>query len=234
MDTAATPDRRAAMAAGVRRIFPLSLIAGPFGLAYGATATANEIGDVDGILASFVILAGAAQIALVDLNGDGAAWYIAVSTAIVINLRFVLYSASLAPSFREFEPRWRFGLTYLLTDQTSVLAIQEFEAHRDPAYRRWFVLGAGVWFTIPWFIGTTVGVLAGGDIPDWVQIGFVVPLMFMALLVPALTSRPKLAAAIVGATVAAAAQPLPDGVNIMLGAAAGIGVGTVLAERADG
>lgn len=225
------PDRRAAMAAGVRRIFPLSLIAGPFGLAYGATAAANDIGDVDGILASFVILAGAAQIALVDLNGDDAAWYVAVGTALVINLRFFLYSASLAPSFREFPTGWRFGLSYLLTDQTSVISIQEYETERDARYRRWFTLGAGLWFTWPWFLGTAIGVLAGGDIPDWVQIGFVVPLMFMALLVPTLTTRPKLAAALLGAGVAAAAQPLPDGVNIMLGALVGIAVGTYLAER---
>lgn len=219
------------MAAGVRRIFPLSLIAGPFGLAYGATAVANGIGDVDGILASFVIVAGAAQIALVDLNGDAAAWYIAVATALVINLRFFLYSASLAPSFRDFSPGWRFGLPYLLTDQASVISIQEYETEPDPHYRRWFTLGAGVWFVVPWFIGTAIGVLAGGDIPDWVQIGFVVPLMFMALLVPTLTSRPKLVAALLGAGVAAAAQPLPDGVNIMLGALVGIAVGTYLSER---
>ena len=132
------------MAAGVRRIFPFSLIAGPFGLAYGATATANDIGDVDGILASFVIVAGAAQIALVDLNGDDAAWYIAVGAALVINMRFLLYSASLAPSFRDFAPGWRFGLTYLLTDQTSVLSIREYETAADPHYRRWFTLGGGL------------------------------------------------------------------------------------------
>lgn len=220
------------MVAGARKIFPLSLIAGPFGLAYGATAVANDIGDIDGILASFVIVAGAAQIALVDLNGDDAAWYIAVGTALVINLRFFLYSASLAPSFREFPAPWRFGLTYLLTDQNAVISIQEYGAERDPHYRRWFTLGAGLWFVLPWWIGTAIGVLAGGDIPDWVQIGFVVPLMFMALLVPTLTNRPKLAAAILGALVAAIAKPLPDGVNIMLGALVGIAVGTWLTERA--
>lgn len=219
------------MLAGARRIFPLSLIAGPFGLAYGATAVANDIGDVDGILASFVILAGASQIALVDLNGDDAAWYVAVATALVINLRFFLYSASLAPSFRAFTPGWRFGLSYLLTDQTSVISIQEYEQETDPAYRRWFTLGAGLWFITPWFVGTAIGVLAGGDIPDWVQIGFVVPLMFTALLVPTLTTRPKVAAALLGAAVAALAKPLPDGVNIMLGALVGIVVGTVLEER---
>jgi predicted branched-subunit amino acid permease len=216
---------------GIRRIFPLSLIAGPFGLVYGATAADNGIADVPAILASVVILAGAAQIALVELIDDDASWIIAVGTALVINLRFALYSASLAPSFREFPRRWRFSLAYLLTDQAAVTAVLEYEQHTDSTYRRWFTLGAALWFAMPWWIGTTIGVLLGGDIPEGWQIGFAVPLMFTALLIPTLTNRPKVVAAIVGAVVAVSTSGLPDGVNIMLAAAAGIFAGTVLAEQ---
>ena len=220
------------MAEGVRRIFPFSLIAGPFGLVYGATAADNGIADVPAIFASVAILAGASQIALVELIDDGASWMVAVATALVINLRFSLYSASLAPGFRRFSPGWRFGLGYLLTDQTAVISIVEYDRHRDPGYQRWFTLGAGAWFVMPWWIGTTVGVLVGGGIPDGWQIGFAVPLMFTALLVPTIVDRPRFAAAVTGALVAVATTWLPDGVNIMVGAAAGIAVGTVLAERA--
>ena len=224
-------ERRTAMVEGVRRIFPFSLIAGPFGLVYGATAVDRGIDDIPAILASVAILAGASQIALVELIDEGASWVIAVATALVINLRFALYSASLAPDFRRFPPAWRFGLGYLLTDQTAVLSIAEYEHRRDPHYQRWFTLGAGLWFVMPWWAGTAAGVLLGGDIPAGWQIGFAVPLMFTALLVPTITSRPKLAAAIAGAAVALATAPLPEGMNIMLGAVAGIAVGTVLAER---
>ena len=219
------------MAEGVRRICPVSLIAGPFGLVYGATATESGIDDVPAIFASVAILAGAAQIALVELIDDGASWIVAVATALVINLRFSLYSASLAPDFRRFRPRWRFGLGYLLTDQTAVLSIVEYEQHTDPEYQRWFTLGAGLWFMWPWVAGTAIGVLLGGDIPDSWQIGFAVPLMFTALLVPTVTDRPKVAAALAGGAVAIGTTWLPDGVNIMAGAAVGIAVGTVLAER---
>lgn len=221
------------MAAGVRRILPLSLMAGPFGLVYGATAVDNGIADIPAMLASVIILAGASQIALVELIDDGASWVVAVGTALVINLRFALYSASLAPGFAGFPARWRFPLTYLLTDQTAVTSLMEYERERDPTYRRWFTLGAGLWFVTPWWIGTVVGVLVGGDIPDGWQIGFAVPLMFTALLVPTLVDRPRVAAALTGAVTAVATTPaLPDGVNIIVGAFAGIAVGTALAERA--
>lgn len=220
------------MANGVRRILPLSLMAGPFGLVYGATAVDNGIGDVPAMLASVVVLAGASQIALVELIDDGASWIVAVGTALVINLRFALYSASLAPSFARFPARWRFPLTYLLTDQAAVTSLMEYERERDPVYRRWFTLGAGLWFVTPWWIGTVIGVLVGGDIPEGWQIGFAVPLMFTALLVPTLVDRPRVAAALTGAVTAVATTPLlPDGVNIIVGAFAGIAVGTALAEQ---
>ena len=84
----------------MRRVFPLSLIAGPFGLVYGATAADSGIADVPAIAASFVIQAGASQIALVELIADDASWVVAVATALVINLRFGLYSASVASAKR--------------------------------------------------------------------------------------------------------------------------------------
>ncbi len=223
--------RRRAVANGVRRVFPLSLIAGPFGLVYGAAATDAGIADGPAILASFVVLAGASQIALGELIEEGASAAGAIGTALIINLRMALYSASLAPSFREFPARWRFPLVQIMTDQSTVTSLLEFEDETDPLYRRWFYAGAGIWFATPWWIGTAVGVLLGGDIPDGWQIGFAVPLMFTALLVPTLRNRPTITAAIVGAGVTVGTTWLPDGVNIMLGAVAGIAVGTLVAER---
>jgi predicted branched-subunit amino acid permease len=223
--------RRRAVVNGVRRIFPLSLIAGPFGLVYGATAVESGVADGPAILASFVILAGASQIALVELIDEGATAAVAIGTALIINLRMALYSASLAPSFREFPARWRFPLAHIITDQSAVTSLFEFETEHDPVYRRWFYAGAAIWFATPWWIGTTIGVLLGGDISDSWQIGFAVPLMFTALLVPTLRNRPTVAAAIVGAGITVGTTRLPDGVNIMLGAIAGIAVGTLVAER---
>lgn len=232
MPSSATPARirRRAVVNGVRRIFPLSLIAGPFGLVYGTTAAENGIGDGSAIAASFLILAGAAQIALVELIADNASWVVGVGTALIINSRMVLYSATLARPFREFPPLWRFTLPHILTDQTAVTAVLEYETEHDPLYRRWFLLGSAVWFFTPWGVGTAVGVLAGGDIPDSWQIGFAVPLMFTALLVPTLRNRPTVVAAVVGGGTAVSTTWLPDGVNIMLGALCGIIAGTAVAE----
>ena len=225
--------RRQAAWNGVRRIFPLSLMSGPFGLVYGATAVENGISDGTAILASFVILAGASQIALVELIAEDASWVIAVGTALIINMRMALYSASLTPSFREFPARWRFPLAHMFTDQAAAISLTEYETETDPAYRLWFFIGASLWFAIPWWTGTTIGVLLGGNIADGWQIGFAVPLMFTAILLPSLRSRPTVFAAAVGIAVTVATAFLPNGVNIMLGAVIGIAAGTLLAERTE-
>ncbi|MFT5203854.1 MAG: putative branched-subunit amino acid permease [Candidatus Aldehydirespiratoraceae bacterium] len=224
--------RRRGITNGVRRMLPFSVMAGPFGLVYGATATASGIETFPAILASILVFAGASQIALVELIDDGASWAIAIATGLVINLRLALYSASLAPSFRDFPTRWRFPLATLVVDQTAVISILEFEEEDDPEYRRWFFLGGGVWLITPWITGSVIGVLFAGDIPSNWQIGFAVPLMFTALLIPTVQNLPKLAAAIIGGGVTVSTTWLPSGSNIMLGAICGITAGTMLAERA--
>jgi len=219
------------MLAGIRRILPFTVIAGPFGLIYGVTAAENGVDTFAAVIASFTIMGGAAQIALVELIGDGSSWFVAVSTAIVINLRFALYSATLAGSFADFPRVWRFTLAWAMTDQASMVAIQEYEREHDPFYRRWFFIGGGIFFAIPWWIGSTLGVLVGGEIgPGW-QLPFAVPATFIALLVPSLTSRPKIIAGVVGGGVAVSLHGIPSGLNIILGAFAGIAAGTWATER---
>ncbi len=227
-----TVSRRAAVVAGCRRIFPLTLISGPFGLIYGVTAAENGIPDVSAIAASFIVHAGAAQIALVQLIGDDASWLVAVGTAVIINLRFALYSASLASAFADFGWR-RFPLAHGLSDQAAVTAIHEFETEHDPQYRIWFFVGAATFFVLPWYVGTTIGVLAGGDIgPAW-QLPFAVPATFVALLVPSIRSRPMLVAAIVGGTVSVITAFLPNGLNIIAGAFTGIAAGVTAAPTPE-
>jgi len=221
------------MGAGARRIFPLTIIAGPVGLIYGVTAVESGLSDFEAIFASFVIMAAAAQIALVQLIGDEASWAVVVGTTLIINLRFALYSATIATTFAEFPKRWRFPLTSLLIDQTAITALMEFETERDPFYRLWFFTGSALFFVTPWLIGTTIGALVGGAIGDAWQLGFAVPATFIALTVPAIKNRPMLVAAMVGGFVAVAGSFLPNGLNIIAGAFCGIAAGVFAAPTPE-
>ena len=79
-----------------------------------------------------------------------------------------------------------------------------------------------------WWVGSAVGIAFGGTIPDSWQIQFAFPLMFIALLVPTLRNRPAIMAALVGAAVTLAAKDLPNGLNVCLGAVAGVTAGSLV------
>ncbi len=214
-----------AVAIGSRRSFILAISIAPFGIVYGVAAAQAGVGALPGLFGSLGIFAGASQLTLVDLHTQDAAWIVAVSTSLVINARFVLYSAALAPAFGEFSAPWRFGLTHLMTDQNATLSLIEFQTEQDPAARRGFYFGAGITIFVLWQLGTILGLLAGARIPEELQLGFIIPLTFASLVVPALRDRPAIAAAITSVIVTIAAGRLPAGINILLGALAGICVG---------
>ena len=222
---APTPTSRTALLTGARTIVPFAVAVFPFGLVYGVLVAQADIPAWVGGLASILIIAGAAQIALVDLIDRDAPFAIAVGTALIINLRMVLYSAALAPAYGAFSRAWRFGLAHLITDQTTVTALGYFERVSDPRARRWWVVGASVPFIGSWVAGTWIGIASGAGIPAGLELGFAIPLTFLALLMFALRGRADVAAAAVAATVTVLAAPLPFSLGLPLGAVVGVAAG---------
>ncbi|MEM8618927.1 MAG: AzlC family ABC transporter permease [Actinomycetota bacterium] len=210
--------------AGGRAAVPLGVAGLPFGLVYGVAAAESNLSTWLGVAASWIVLAGAAQLTMVSLFDDGAAWPLVIGTALLINARFALYSTALASAFRQFPARWRFTLPYLLTDQAAALTIVHYDIEQDAARRRWWFLGAGLTFAMGWWTGTLLGVFAGDLIPADVDIAFAVPAMFIAMLVPTVVSRPMLAAALVAGVVTVVGAGLPSGLNVILAAVAAIAV----------
>ncbi len=157
--------------------------------------------------------------------------------ACTINLRLLLYSASLAPHLSELPLRRRLFVGYLLTDQAYAISITRWQAEADAAaaggppapgldHKVPFYLGGAVLLWANWQICTIVGVLIGSALPDSLPLDFAVPLVFLVLLVPAITSRPAAVAAIIGGLVALlATRPGRATSSVLLGALAGIAAG---------
>jgi predicted branched-subunit amino acid permease len=225
-------DPRTAFTDGVRAVAALAVGVLPFGLAFGVVAAASTaVPAVVGGLSSTIIFAGASQIALIQLLDSGAAWFVAVGTALVINARMIMYSGALAPAFGPFPPAWRWFLPYLITDQAAVTSLLRFETLEDPTLRRWFFLGAGLTMWLPWHLATWVGVVAGAAVPSSWAIDFAIPLMFIALLVPSIKRRADVVGALVAAVVSVAGIGLPLNSGILVGTFVGIGAGLVVGDR---
>ncbi len=210
--------------AGVRDVSPLLLGIAPFALVAGIAAVDAGLGLAEAVGMSVIVFAGASQLAALGLIGENAPLAVVVGTAVVINLRVVMYSASIAPHFADYGRRLRAGLAYLLTDQAYAISVAEFEA--NPERSRWrYYLGAGGGLWVVWQIGTVLGVVVGASVPDAWGLTFAVPLVFIALLVPAMKDRPTTAAGVAAGTVAVVAAGLPLNLGLLTGAVSGILVG---------
>lgn len=222
--------RSTALRDGFWSAAPLLVGVVPFGLITGVAAAGSVIGAGLAWSTSFIIFAGAAQLATLDLFDAGAVSVVIIATGLIINSRHLMYSAALAPAFREFPASWRSLLPYILTDQAYAITITPYNDEPDPVYRRWFFLGGAASFWLTWQITTAVGAVFGAVIPGAWGFTFAIPLMFLALLIPTLRNRPALVAAIVGGGVAVLAASAPYRSGLIIGAVAGVVAG-VAADR---
>src|SRR6056297_2201078 len=108
---------RSAFRQGVRDVTPLLLGIIPFGFIAGIATVNAGLGLPEAVGLSAIVFAGGAQLAALHLIVRDAPLAIVVVTAVVINLRMLMYSASLAPYVHEISRRTKAAVAYLLTDQ---------------------------------------------------------------------------------------------------------------------
>jgi 4-azaleucine resistance transporter AzlC len=220
--------RRSEFFAGVRAQLPLLLGVAPFGMAYGAYAVKSGISSGLAQAMSVIVFAGASQFVGVRLIVRDVPAAVIVLTVLLVNLRHMLYSASLAPYVEHLERRWRWLLAYLLTDEAYATAISRYRSAGITHRGHWFLLGAAVALWVTWQFSTALGVFVGAAVPDSWSLDFALPLTFIALLVPTLGQRSAVAAAAVAGIIAVVGFRWPYGVGLIAAAAAGMVAGIAL------
>jgi 4-azaleucine resistance transporter AzlC len=209
---------------GVRDVSPLLFGILPFGLVAGIAAANAGLGLSEAVGMSVLVFAGASQLAALDLIGRDAPLTVVFVTAVVINLRMLMYSASLAPYLQHLAGRVKAGLAYLLTDQAYALSIASYRAE-ESVDRAAYYLGAAGTLWVVWQIATVAGVLLGTGVPDAWGLEFAVPLVFLALLIPAMEDGPTTVAGVIGGTAAVVGAGLPLNLGLLVGATVGIAAG---------
>lgn len=215
--------------AGVRAELPILLGVIPFGLIFGAVAVSAGLPASLAQAMSSVIFAGSAQFIAAELMGVGTPALVLLMTTFIVNLRHLLYSASLAPHVNKLPLRWKMLLAYLMTDEAYAVTIIHYNEGRTPAAtRHWFFLGAGVALWATWQTTTAIGIFLGASIPAAWSLDFALALTFIGLVVPTLRDRPHVAAALTAGLVAVLAASWPYKLGLIAAAIAGILVGTAL------
>ncbi len=208
---------------------PILFGAAPFGLIYGVLATGAGLPPAQALAMSSVVFAGSAQFIGAGLIGAGAPGPVVVLTTLIVNLRHMLYSASLAPHVRRLSPAWKAVLAYLLTDEAYAVAILNYEQPTDPTNKHWYFLGAGLALWATWQLSSAAGIYLGGQIPASWGLDFTLALTFIGLVAPALRDRAAVLAAASAGLTAVLTFGLPLKLGLFLSAAVGIAAG-LLAE----
>jgi 4-azaleucine resistance transporter AzlC len=225
------PSPRSELLKGIKTVSPILLGVIPFATISGIAAVEAGLSVPMAAGMSIIMFAGAAQLASVQLIAAGAAPFVIVLTALVINLRFLMYSASLAPHLATRPFRWKAILAYLTTDQAYAISLAHFEQAPENPDKHWFFVGTAATLWVVWQAGTVAGILAGAFVPEHWSLDFAIPLTFIAVVVPAIKDGPAFAAAVMAGLVAVLAAGLPLNLGLIVGASAGIMIGTILDLR---
>lgn len=182
---------------------------------------------------TFAVFAGTAQMAALPLIAADAPVWVVLLTATVVNLRFVIFSATLWPYLRRFPLRKRLLLGYVTADIAAAVFVSRYT--QAPADERggteqvWFLLGVTSAIWLAWQVLSIVGIFIAGGIPGAWGLDFAAILALLGLTLPMINSRPALAGAAVAAVIAVAAANFP----LKLGLVAAVIAGTAVAMSAE-
>ena len=199
----------------------------PFGLVCGVGAAAAGADWLASLGMSAIIFSGAAQILAAQLVALDAPFAVIVLTCFVLGLRFLMYSAAMAPYLRPLPDGMQKVLAFLLTDQAFAAAVRRFNASDDRHGAGLHFLGCGTALYLVWQVSCMVGFLAGNLIPSAWSLEFAVPLCFIALLAPLFRDAPSVVAAVTAGIAVLAMSHLPMRLNLIVAGVLGIVAGTL-------
>lgn len=212
---------------GARDALPFLLVIIPFALLFGVAATEAGLNVAEVMGFTVLVIAGAAQFTAVQLISENAPTVIVILTALAVNLRMVMYSASLTP-YVGTAPVWQRALiAYLMVDQAYALSQIKFELEPELTVpdRVAYYIGTVAPLVPFWYAATYVGAVAGAQIPPSFALDFALPITFLAMVAPALRSLAHVVAAVTSIIVALLAAGLPYGTGLLVAAICAMVVG---------
>ncbi|MFN8432903.1 MAG: AzlC family ABC transporter permease [Anaerolineales bacterium] len=210
---------------GMRGSLPILIGVIPFAMITGVGAVSVGLSFWESMGMSIFVYAGASQLVVFQLMSAGTPWVIMVLTAWVVNVRFTMYSATLAPYLQKLSTERKALLAYMLSDQAFGVSMSRFVSTDKEMDHRWYYFGAALIIWVAWQVSTVIGTLLGALVPTSLGFDFAFPLSFMALMFGALRDRPTVVAALTGGFIAVLAKGLPYNTGLVLATFLGIVAG---------
>ena len=216
--------------AGARDTVPMLIGAAPFAMIFGALVAAGPLAPWHGQLMSATVFAGSAQFVALGLVAGHAGLLVIWLTTLVINLRHMLYAATLLPHVAHLPARWRWLLAALLTDETFAVMVGFYHRRPRAPLGHWYFLGSALSIYVTWNLSTLAGLLFGAAVPGLQTLGldFALAATFIAIVVPQLANLPRFGAAIAAGALAYLCRDLPYNLGLMAAVSVGVIVGMAL------
>ena len=216
---------------GFKWSLPILLGVTPIGITYGLLAQQTGFGVLPTMGLSLFVFAGASQFMAVSMLHTGVEALAIIAASFVVNFRHVLMSASLAAHIEPWSIHKRLLLGAMLTDETFIMHSLHFsEGHMDPTAALTLNFSMYVTWAASSFAGYYLGALIKH--PEAWGLDFVLPAMFIGLLLPNCRHRSAAIAALSGGAVSVALHLIgPGNWAAFFGALAGATTGTLIMEE---
>lgn len=224
---------RAALGAGVLSGLPFCIIIVPFAALFGVLATAAGLDLVKTMAFSVLLIAGAAQLTAIQLMAEQAPVIVVLISALAVNLRMAMYSASLAQHLGA-APLWqRILIGYLNVDQSYAASVVAYERRPDMPLDQKVAYFLGIMIPIAptWYGATFAGAVTGAGFLPSQGLDFILPMAFLAIIAPALRTRTHFAAAAVATGLGLALAWMPYSLGLLPAAIGGMITGAELDRR---
>ena len=171
---------------------------------------------------SVLVYSGSGQVAALDLWHNPLPYLAIWLATVLVSVRYLVLGAALRPWLGGLSPRTVYPLLVGLADQGWAMALADWRQRRPDAG---FLLGTTIALMLTWVLGTIIGVIAGGTLPDPARWGLdLAPTLIFVILLPAFwRGRQDLLPWVVAGVAAVVTQQLLAGTwYLLVGTAAGV------------
>lgn len=222
------PDERAAFLDGVVSAVPLTVGVLPWGVVTGVAMVSAGLTSTQSVGMSLLVFAGSAQLAVLPLFIAKAPLWVMYATGLIVNLRYFIYSAVLAPHFARLSRPWRILLSYITVDGVFAMFAGRYRPSDGLVHKHWWYFGASALMWTVWQLASLLGIFGGSLIPRGWSLEFAATLALMALLMPLLFDRAVVSGATVAGLMSLAGSRLPMNLGVLMAVIAGVVVGLLV------
>jgi 4-azaleucine resistance transporter AzlC len=219
------------ISSGLAAALPVAVGYFPIAFSFGVASTQAGFTGIEAFALSLLVYAGASQFLALALLTSGAPVLVSAFTLMAMNLRHVLYGPALmkeagADARTRHAWIWAFGLT----DEVFGQALGALARGQRFSERYMFGLGLGAYAS--WLGGTAAGAYAGGSaLAEYpavsAALGFMLPALFLALLLSILTRAALPVIAVAGVVTVAVTLGVSPTAGILAGMVAGAAAGVI-------